>query len=87
MCPVFPSIPLHGCREETCSFINPVMATNSFRVAVQYYFVRSRHFDPNTVVAEASVCVEVEDENKSCSLKYNYLVSFVLQGDISLGCV
>lgn len=87
MCPVFPSIPLHSCREETCFFINPVMATNSFRVAVQYDFVGSRHVDSDTVVAEASVCVEVEDKNESCPLKYNYLVSFVLQGDISLGRV
>lgn len=78
MSPIFPSIPLHGRCKEASIFINSVVTAYRLRVAVQDYLVGSGNFNADAIVAVAFVGMEIENENKPRSLKYNDLVAFML---------
>jgi len=81
---ILPLVPGKWCGEEPSRLVHIAMATERLAVGTQDDTVSTFLLNANTVVGEALLGMEVEDPQKSSALKYNDLVTLVLEADIGL---
>ena len=84
MGPVLAVVPLHWRRKESDALINSSETAKVLGITVEHRTISAWYLDTDAVVAIAIRGVEVEDEDKPCSLKNDYLVTLMLERDVSL---